>query len=252
MEYTVRDLAKLSGISSRTLRYYDEIDLLKPCRISSSGYRIYGENEVNLLQQILFYKELELPLEKIKSIVTKDDFECSSALHEHKENILKRQEELKILLKNVEKTISSLEGEYNMSNEEKFEGLKKKMIQENEEKYGKEIREKYGEDSVNESYKKVSKLSKEQWSEVEALSLKVNETLKEAVETGNPAGEKAMEAVKLHKQWLSHFHTYPKEAHIGLGQMYVDDERFTKYYEDNVCKNAAVFLRDAILAYYEN
>lgn len=252
MEYTVRELAKLSGVSSRTLRYYDEIDLLKPCRISSSGYRIYGENEVNLLQQILFYKELELPLEKIKSIVTKDDFECSSALHEHKENILKRQEELKILLKNVEKTISSLEGEYNMSNEEKFEGLKKKMIQENEEKYGKEIREKYGEDTVNESYKKVSKLSKEQWAEVEALSSKVNETLKEAVEIGNPAGEKAMEAVKLHKQWLSYFHTYPKEAHIGLGQMYVDDERFTKYYEDNVCKNAAVFLRDAIVTYYEN
>lgn len=251
MEYTVRDLSKLSGVSSRTLRYYDEINLLKPCRISSSGYRIYGEKEVDLLQQILFYKELELPLEKIKSIVTRSDFDCKSALYDHKENILRRQEELKILLNNLEKTISSLEGGCKMSNEEKFEGLKKKMIQTNEEKYGKEIREKYGEDTINESYKKFSKLTKEQWDEVEALSKKINETLREAVEIGDPTSEKAMEAVKLHKQWLSNFHNYPKEAHIGLGHMYAEDERFTKYYEDNVCKGAAVFLRDAIIAYYE-
>lgn len=250
MDYTVRDLAKLSGVSSRTLRYYDEIDLLKPCRISSSGYRIYSDKEVDLLQQILFFRELELPLEKIKAIVTNEDFDSKRTLYEHKKNIMKRQEELRILLNNVEKTINSLEGGYTMSNEEKFEGMKKKMIEQNEEKYGKEIREKYGEDSINESYKKVSKLSKEQWAKVEALSIEVNETLREAVETGDHTSDKAMKAVELHKKWLSNFHNYPKEAHIGLGQMYVDDERFTKYYEDNVCKGAAIFLRDAIVEYY--
>lgn len=66
MEYTVQALGKLAGVSTRTLRYYDEIDLLKPARINSSGYRIYGPNEVDRLQQILFYRELDVPLETIK------------------------------------------------------------------------------------------------------------------------------------------------------------------------------------------
>ena len=70
MEYSIKSLAKLAGISTRTLRYYDEIGLLKPLRINSSGYRIYGDKEVDILQQILFYKALELPLEKIKEINT--------------------------------------------------------------------------------------------------------------------------------------------------------------------------------------
>lgn len=84
MEYTINNLSKLAGVSTRTLRYYDEIGLLKPKRISTSGYRIYGEDEVNLLQQILFYKELDLSLEKIRSIVNSEDFDCVAALYEHK------------------------------------------------------------------------------------------------------------------------------------------------------------------------
>lgn len=80
MEYTVKSLAKLAGISSRTLRYYDEINLLKPCRVNSSGYRIYGEEEVDTLQQIMFYKEMGLPLEKIKEIISNKDFNQKNAL----------------------------------------------------------------------------------------------------------------------------------------------------------------------------
>lgn len=250
LEYTIKSLANLAGISTRTLRYYDEIGLLSPCRVNSSGYRIYGEKEVNLLQQILFYRELELPLDKIKEIITKNDFDYKSALYEHKESLLRKQEQIKILLNNVEKTISSLEGESSMSNKEKFEGFKEELIKENDKKYGKEIREKYGEDVVTESYKKVSKLSEEQWITVENLSKEINKTLKEAMETGNPSGELAQKAVELHKEWLSYFSNYPKEAHLGLGQMYVADPRFTEYYEKNVGENAAVFLRDSIGVFY--
>ncbi len=74
MEYTVRKLAQIAGVSTRTLRYYDEIGILKPARINSSGYRIYGQKEVNLLQQILFYRELGVNLKNIKgtSIETKN------------------------------------------------------------------------------------------------------------------------------------------------------------------------------------
>lgn len=250
MEYSIKGLAKLANISTRTLRYYDEIGLLKPLRINSSGYRIYGDKEIDILQQILFYKALELPLEKIKEIITSEDFDAKEALYTHKENILKKQEELRKLLINVEKTICSLEGGITMSVEEKFEGFKKNMIEENEEKYGKEIREKYGEEKVKESYAKFGKLSKAEWEEVEKLGNSINETLKEAMKEGNPDSDKAKSVVEMHKKWLSFFGEYPVQAHLGLGQMYVDDERFTAYYDNAAGKGAALFLRDAIAAYY--
>ena len=161
MEYTINNLSKLAGVSTRTLRYYDEIGLLKPKRISTSGYRIYGEDEVNLLQQILFYKELDLSLEKIRSIVNSEDFDCVAALYEHKKNLLERQKQIEKLLNNVDKTLLSLKGEEEMSNREKFEGFKKDIIQNNEEKYGKEIRKKYGDEKVNESNKNNIKKVKE-------------------------------------------------------------------------------------------
>ena len=250
MEYSIKSLAKLAGISTRTLRYYDEINLLKPLRINSSGYRIYGDKEVDMLQQILFYKALELPLEKIKEIIASEDFDTKKALYMHKENILKKQEELRKLLINVEKTICSLEGGITMSAEEKFEGFKKSVIEENEKKYGSEIREKYGDSKVEESYKKLGNLTKEQWDEVQGLGVQINESLKEAVKDGSPKGQKAKEVVELHKRWLSFFGDYQVQAHLGLGQMYVDDERFTAYYDNAAGEGASVFLRDSIAAYY--
>lgn len=75
MEYTVQKLSRLAGVSARTLRYYDEIEILKPARINSSGYRIYTQEEVDRLQQILFYKELDVPLEKIREIITETSFD---------------------------------------------------------------------------------------------------------------------------------------------------------------------------------
>lgn len=250
MEYSIKSLAKLAGISTRTLRYYDEINLLKPLRINSSGYRIYGDKEVDMLQQILFYKALELPLEKIKEIIASEDFDTKKALYMHKENILKKQEELRKLLINVEKTICSLEGGITMSAEEKFEGFKKSIIEENEKKYGTEIREKYGDYKVEESYKKLGNLTKEQWDEAQILASEINEKLKEAIKVGEPKSEEARDIVEMHKRWLSFFGNYPVQAHLGLGQMYVDDERFTAYYDNAAGEGAAVFLRDSIAAYY--
>ena len=83
MEYTVSKLAKLSGVSSRTLRYYDEIGLLKPDRVMPNGYRIYGQEQVNLLQQILFYKELGFGLDDIKDIINSDEYSVEESLVNH-------------------------------------------------------------------------------------------------------------------------------------------------------------------------
>lgn len=249
MEYTVQKLGQLAGVSTRTLRYYDEIDILKPARINSSGYRIYGQAEVDRLQQILFYRELGVSLESIRDIVTAPDFDGASALKEHREKLLEKRKQLDALIANVDKTIALTEGRITMSNKEKFEGFKKNMIEDNEKKYGKEVREKYGEDTVNKSNAKLMNMTEEEYQEVTKLSEDLNKTLAEAFKTGDPAGELAQKAAEMHKKWLTYYwHDYSKEAHAGLAQMYVDDERFTAYY-DKEQPGTAAFLRDAVFIY---
>ncbi|MGG0718288.1 MerR family transcriptional regulator [Robertmurraya massiliosenegalensis] len=249
MEYTVQKLAQLAGVSSRTLRYYDEIGILSPARTNSSGYRIYGQKEVDRLQQILFYRELGIALETIKEIITSPTFDAEQALKEHREQLLEKRKRLDLLITNVEKTIASSEGRMTMSDQEKFEGFKKKMVEENEQKYGKEIREKYGEEAVNQSNAKLMNMSQEDYEAVTKLESAVRTTLAKAFKTGDPAGELAQKAAELHKQWLTYYWTeYSKEAHAGLAQMYVDDERFTVYY-DKEQPGTAAFLRDAIHIY---
>lgn len=249
MEYTVQKLGQLAGVSTRTLRYYDEIDILKPARINSSGYRIYGQAEVDRLQQILFYRELGVSLESIRDIVTAPDFDGASALKEHREKLLEKRKQLDALIANVDKTIALTEGRITMSNKEKFEGFKKNMIEDNEKKYGKEVREKYGEDTVNKSNAKLMNMTEEEYQEVTKLSEDLSKTLAEAFKTGDPAGELAQKAAEMHKKWLTYYwHDYSKEAHAGLAQMYVDDERFTAYY-DKEQPGTAAFLRDAVFIY---
>ncbi len=249
MEYTVQKLGEMAGISTRTLRYYDEIGILKPARINSSGYRIYGQTEVDRLQQILFYRELGLSLEGIKDIVTLSSFDGAKALREHRVKLLEKRAQLDSLIANVDKTIASREGGSTMSDKEKFKGFKKKMIDDNEKKYGKEIREKYGDDVVDKSNQKVKGMTEEQYEDVTKLANDVNETLAAAFKTGDPAGELAQKAADLHRQWISYYWpTYTKEAHAGVAQMYVDDERFTAYY-DKEQPGTAEFLRDAIFIY---
>ena len=249
MEYTVQKLAQISGISARTLRYYDEIGILKPARINSSGYRIYGKKEVDRLQQILFYKELGMSLENIHVIVTSSDFDEVSALRDHRDKLLVKIEQLNLLINNVNKTIASKERSISMSDKEKFEGFKNTLIDDNESKYGTEIREKYGDAIVDKSYNKIKKMTEEEYEQVNKLAAEVLKTLSEAFKTGDPSGELAQKAANLHRQWLCfYWDEYSKEAHAGIGQMYVEDERFTAYYDKDQ-PGTAKFLRDAILVY---
>ncbi|PGL72149.1 MerR family transcriptional regulator [Bacillus sp. AFS055030] len=249
MEYTVQKLGLLAGISTRTLRYYDEIGILKPARINSSGYRIYGQAEVDRLQQILFFRELGMNLENIKEIITSPDFNSAKALKEHREQLLDKRKQLDLLISNVEKSIAQTEGRMKMSNKEKFEGFKKDMIEENEKKYGKEVRGKYGDEAINKANQKVMNMTEEEHKEVTRLADELAKTLAEAVKTGDPSSEIAQKAADLHKQWLTfYWDQYSKEAHAGLAQMYVDDERFKAHY-DKEQHGTAEFLRDAIHIY---
>jgi DNA-binding transcriptional MerR regulator len=249
MEYSINELAKLAGVSTRTLRYYDEIGLLRPKRISSNGYRVYGQQEVDLLQQILFYRELGVQLDEINRIIKAEGYDRIAALQQHLVALNARKKQLELLIANVEKTVAATKGEKTMSDKEKFEGFKQKMIEENEKKYGKEVREKYGDEVVDASNVKLMGLTPEKYERLQELSQQVNESLKAAFEQGDPSSELAQKVCALHKEWLGFFWpNYSKEAHVGLAQMYADDPRFKKYYDD-IADGCAEFLCEAIKIY---
>jgi len=249
MEYTVKELADLAGVTGRTIRYYDQIGILKPARISESGYRIYGPREVDLLQQILFYRELGVELEEIKAIVTDPKFDRIKALHQHREKLLNKRSELDLLIANVERTIAAHERGVTMSDREKFAGFKQRLIAENERKYGKEALERWGAEAVERSNQAFLNMTEAEYAEFTKLGEKLIETLKQAFASGDPAGETAQKAAEMHRKWLTFtWGTYNKEAHAGVVQLYVDDPRFTEYYDQHQ-PGLAKFLRDAVLVY---
>lgn len=247
MEYNISQLSKLSGVSARTLRYYDEINLLHPSRTNEAGYRFYGDKEVNLLQQILFYRERGLSLEKIRFILYDENFDMLKALNEHLTELENRRERLSKLIDTVKDTIASVKGEFIMRDSEKFEAFKKDIVDQYEKLYGEEAREKYGDSEVDMAVNKVLSLSKEDYEKFQTLGKKVMEVLKAAViSKASPESETGRSVASLHKEWLGYsWKDYTEQKHKGVVSLYVQDERFKKYYdrEQNGC---ADFLLAAV------
>ena len=247
MEYNISQLSKLSGVSARTLRYYDEINLLHPSRTNEAGYRFYGDKEVNLLQQILFYRERGLSLEKIRFILYDENFDMLKALNEHLTELENRRERLSKLIDTVKDTIASVKGEFIMRDSEKFEAFKKDIVDQYEKLYGEEAREKYGDSEVDMAVNKVLSLSKEDYEKFQTLGKKVMEALKATViSKASPESETGRSVASLHKEWLGYsWKDYTEQKHKGVVSLYVQDERFKKYYdrEQNGC---ADFLLAAV------
>ena len=212
---------------------------------------IYGPAEVDRLQQVLLYREAEMPLADIKRLLDDPAFDARDALVGHLRELHARKERLDGLIASVEKTLASLEGDGPMKDEEKFEAFKQGLVDENEKKYGKEVRERWGDDAADASNAKLMGMSVEQYRQTQKLEQGVKDALAAAMAAGDPTGEDAHRAADLHRQWLCEFWkdgTYSKAAHLGLAEMYVADDRFKAYYEA-VAPGAAEFLRDAIKAY---
>ena len=243
MEYTVNGLARLAGVSVRTLHWYDEIGLLRPARVTEAGYRMYGPDEVDALQSILFYRALGVPLKQIGALMADASAGRLAALQSHRAALLCRRAQLDALLATLDKTILTEEGKCAMTDSEKFEGFKQKLVAENEAEYGAEARGKYGDTAVDASNAKLMGLSPEQYGEMQKLSARINAALAAAVRAGEaPDGPEGRRIAELHKQWLCF--TWPKytpKAHLGLAEMYVADERFTAYYDAETPGCAAFF-----------
>ena len=248
--YTVNALAKLAGVSVRTLHWYDKLGLLRPARLTQAGYRLYGPAEVDVLQDILFYRALGVPLKAIPALQSADAGRRAAALAAHREALCARRARLDALLATLDKTIQAEKGEITMTDKEKFEGFKKKLVDENEQKYGGEIREKYGDETVNASNAKLMGLSAEAYAAMTALDAQIKAALAAAVRAGEaPDGAEGRRIAALHRDWLCYtWPQYTPEAHAGVAHMYVADERFTAYY-DAAAPGCAQFLCDAVAAY---
>ena len=245
--YSIKELADLAGVSARTLRYYDQIGLLKPAWTNEAGYRFYGENEVNLLQQILFYREREMDLKSIRQILYDEAFDIANALEEHLQELERQKERIDLLIGLVRRSISSMKGEECMSDAEKFQVFKENAVKKHEEMYGTEAREKYGDEEVDAAQRKILNLSEEEYERFENLGREIRERLKEAVLSGiSPESEEAGRIVALHKEWLGMtWKKYTEEAHKAVAGLYISDERFRMYYDREVA-GCAAFLEKAI------
>lgn len=250
MEYTVKGLACLAGISPRTLRWYDEIGLLKPTRLNDAGYRFYGTDAVDRLQQILFFRELGFPLTEIGRILDSPEFSETAALQSHLAELMRQRERIDALILTVQKTLENRKGGNTMKDSEKFEAFKRNLVRENEEKYGKESRTAYGDSAVDTANAAVLGMSEAQHRAWAALDREILSALAEAVRTKcAPDGAEGYRIAALHREWLSYIiPKYDPKQHAGIAELYVMDARFTVYY-DKETPGAAQFLRDAIKSY---
>ncbi|OUS76529.1 MerR family transcriptional regulator [Paenibacillus sp. MY03] len=241
----VKEVADLTGISVRTLHHYDEIGLLVPDGTTEAGYRDYSERNLELLQQILFFRELGFSLKKIKEIVTSKSFDRLEALERHREMLNEKRSQLEQLLRTVEQTIRHAKGEVTMTNEEKFKGFDF-----GSNPYEQEARERWGDKAVDESNAKMEKLKQD--GKMQAFQDEMNELYRKlaSVRHDDPSSEASQEAIGQWFTLLNQMGSYSLEAFKGLGQMYVDDARFTRNI-DQFGEGLALFMRDA-MAYYSD
>lgn len=250
MEYTVKALADLAGVTPRTLRWYDQTGLLKPLRTTEAGYRLYGPKQLDRLQDILFYRELGLDLASIRTILDDPAFDRQAALQSHLTELKVRRARLDELILTVQRTIDNIKGGTKMTDQEKFEAFKRNAVAAMEAAHGAESRQKYGDAEVDRANACVLALTQEEYEAWKALGGEIHAALAAAVGAGaDPAGPEGQRIAQLHRRWLSYsWEAYTPQAHAGLAELYVSDPRFTAYYDREV-PGCAAFLRDAVRAY---
>ncbi len=226
--YGVKEVSAISGITIRTLHYYDNIGLLKPLKRTEAGYRYYGDQELLRLQQILFYKELDFSLKEIQELLDDPTFDLITALENHRSALRERKYRISTLLKTIDQTIDQLNQEQMITNpEDLYDGFPEEMGT----SYRQKAIEEYGEDVVGQSEKELSKLGKEGLTkltkEFENIILELFELKKK-----DPHSVEVQQLIETHYTLIRAFwgttdsEDLQAEAYAGLGELYVQDERF--------------------------
>lgn len=244
MPYTIHQLAKLAGVSVRTLHHYDQIGLLQPSRSKSNGYRQYEEAELLKLQQILFYRELEFPLEEIKAILKNPRFNMQTALLEHRQLIQMKRKRLDGLLKTIDATLKKLDKQTNMKDEELYEGFDSEQMK----KYALEAKERWGNtEAYKQSQERTKQWTKEDYKRVKEDGEQFMQHLVTKMSEG-PTSPVVQELIDQHYNSLRTFYEPNLEMYRGLANMYIDDPRFAAYFQ-KFHPELPEFMKQAMLAY---
>ncbi len=225
--YNVSRLAKLAGVSVRTLHHYDEIGLLKPSFRSDSGYREYQREDLLRLQQILFYRELDFSLTEIRGILDDPEYDEVQALVKHRQTIKERIGRLSNLLATIDKTIKHYKEEtMTLTDEELYEGFSKEKI----ERYKKEVDEKYDPELVKTSRERMSKMSRREWHETKDEGETISRELADLMGKASPDSKEVQAVIKRHHAWIEKFYPANGDTYKGLGKTYTENPEFRAYY----------------------
>jgi len=243
--FTVKQISKMAGITPRTLHYYDEIGLLKPSRVGDNGYRYYGEEALLRLQQILFYRELDMRLENIKKIMGRRDFDVLRALQGHREDLRRRIAHMQRLIATVDDTILHLEGKKEMSQKQLFEAFS----DEQQAEYEQEAMQMYDPETVRASAKRWKNYTTAEKQRIGEEGNAVYQDFLLAIPKGASSPE-AQSCVERWRRHMEYFWTPNDEQLLGLADGYNDDPRFKATF-DKIDARLAEFLRAAVQVYVE-
>lgn len=238
----IQEAARLTGVTERTLRYYDRIGLLRPSGMTEGGYRLYDEDALRRLQQILFFRELGFPLAQIREIMASPGYDMNEALRRHRLLLIAERDRLNGLIDLAERT---LKGENDMS----FDAFDRSGIDRQRDAYAEEARRRWGgTDAYAESEKKTAGYGKEQWAAIQQEADEIFAAF--AALRGHAPDEPDVQA--LVARWQAHitrnYYACTKEILAGLGQKYTADERFMQNI-DRAGAGTAQLMSDAIAAY---
>ena len=243
MEYTVKQLSRLAGVSVRILHYYDEISILKPSSKGSNGYRHYNDESLILLQQILFYRELDLSLDEIRRIMENPGFDIRSSLISHKKALQERITRLEGLIQTVDNTILHIKGNIEMKNKQLFSAF----TDEEQEKYALEAEKIYDPEIVKASNRLWNSYSTEKKAQIMEEGNQVYRDIVAAM----PLGAKSDEVQTCVERWrrhMDHFWTPSLDQLVGLAENYDNQPDFKANF-DKMDPRLSGFMLEAVKAY---
>ena len=243
MPYTVKQLAKLAGVTVRTLHYYDEIGLLNPSAHGANGYRYYGHSELLRLQQILFFRELDFSLNEIQALMARADFDLVSALHSHRSALQCRIQRLSQLIATIDQTIDHVKGQKVMSDQDLFTAFDEAT----QEKYAEEASQRWDPEMVRESNRRWKNYGPAKQKEILNEGKEIYTGLA-ALIGSDPRSTEVQALIGRWHQNMRHFYEPSPEVLRGLGDLYNDDPAFYA----NISKihpQLPAFMREAIRIY---
>jgi DNA-binding transcriptional MerR regulator len=244
MTYTIHKLALLAGISTRALRYYDQIELLQPSSVMRNGYRVYDQQSLLRLQQILFFKELEFPLNEIKKILDNPNFDQVGALKDQRCLLELKQKRLQGLVKTINTTIKHMTNRTMPLDAELYDAFADEEMKQ----YADEAKKRWGNtEAYKQSQERTKHLTKADIKKIKEDGNIFTQKIADAMPKG-PKDSEVQVLIAEHYKGINFFYECSLEMYQNLGQMYVDDSRFTAYYE-KFAPGLAVFMKDAITFY---